>query len=345
MENAEKKIVRIIVTGGTAERRLAVQEAANEYLSRGYTIFMVPNSMEELERAGVTPEALRSPAAFVSACLDLQLANEYVFFRAAAMAEEDRILIICDGGTMDSTALLSSEERLKLLEQLGVSLTSLRDGGDAVFFVGSPAAQDGLCILDAWAGHPHLRIIDAEGPGAARERLIAETDSVIGEPEPLEIERRFLIDYPDMDWLASQSGCAAVEIEQAYLSDPDGEDVRLRKRGAEGGYIYYETIKRGEGATRSEVERRISEAEYTARIREAGSGVRWIRKTRYCLVYQGQYLEIDVYPFWNDQAVVEAELLREDAEVALPPEIRVREEITGNPEYSNYALSRPDESR
>ena len=30
-----------------------------------------------------------------------------------------------------------------------------------------------------------------------------------------------------------------------------------------------------------------------------------IRKTRYCLTYESQYFEIDIYPFWNDKAIVE----------------------------------------
>lgn len=344
MDKTDKKVERIVVTGGTAERRHAVQESAKAYLAKGYTIFMIPNSMEVLERSGVTPEVLQSPEAFVSACLDLQMAQEYVISRAAALAQTDRILILSDGGTMDCAALISGEAWQALVAQLGASETALRDSTDAVFFVGSPAAQEGTRILDAWAGHPHLRIIDTMSPESTKDRLIAEIGAAIGHPEPLEIERRFLIKYPDIAWLQAQPGCKAVEIEQAYLENPDGDAIRLRKRGAKDGYIYFETIKRGQGARRSEVERRITAEEYEQRLAGDGSAVRWIRKTRYCLIYEGQYLEIDVYPFWKDQAVLEAELLHESEPVEIPAEISVIEEVTGNPEYSNYALSRPLEA-
>ena len=33
------------------------------------------------------------------------------------------------------------------------------------------------------------------------------------------------------------------------------------------------------------------------------------QKSRYCLTYEGQYFEIDLYPFWKDNAI--AELLTE----------------------------------
>ncbi|MBQ5641089.1 MAG: hypothetical protein IIV05_04695, partial [Ruminococcus sp.] len=53
-----------------------------------------------------------------------------------------------------------------------------------------------------------------------------------------------------------------------------------------------------------------------------------VRKTRYCLTYQNQYFEIDVYPFWKDRAIVELEISDENAEIIFPEQIKVIREVT-----------------
>jgi CYTH domain-containing protein len=72
---------------------------------------------------------------------------------------------------------------------------------------------------------------------------------------------------------------------------------------------------------------------------QANPRSREITKSRYCLTYAGQYLEIDVYPCWNDQAIVEIELTSEHAEVELPEQLHVIREITGDPQYRNASIA------
>ena len=64
-----------------------------------------------------------------------------------------------------------------------------------------------------------------------------------------------------------------------------------------------------------------------------------IRKTRYCLTYENQYFEIDVYPFWNDKAIVEIELSDENTEVVFPEQIKVIKEVTDDEAYKNASLA------
>ena len=61
-----------------------------------------------------------------------------------------------------------------------------------------------------------------------------------------------------------------------------------------------------------------------------------IRKTRYCLSENGQYFEIDLYPFWKDQAIVEIELLQ----IQLPGFLHVIKEVTDDDSYKNASLAR-----
>ena len=65
-----------------------------------------------------------------------------------------------------------------------------------------------------------------------------------------------------------------------------------------------------------------------------------IIKTRYCLVYENQYFEIDVYPFWNDKAIMEIELRDENQEITMPNSIRVIKEVTDDDEYKNSSLAK-----
>jgi len=64
-----------------------------------------------------------------------------------------------------------------------------------------------------------------------------------------------------------------------------------------------------------------------------------IRKTRYCLIYQNQYFEIDIYPSWNDKAIVEIELNNEKQEIKFPQELKIIKEVTNDNNYKNISLA------
>ena len=73
---------------------------------------------------------------------------------------------------------------------------------------------------------------------------------------------------------------------------------------------------------------------------EADTTKRQIRKTRYCLTYNNRYFEIDIYPFWQDKAIVEIELADENAEIRFPKQIKVIKEVTEDDSYKNASLAR-----
>ena len=72
---------------------------------------------------------------------------------------------------------------------------------------------------------------------------------------------------------------------------------------------------------------------------EADTTKRQIRKTRYCLTYDNQYFEIDIYPFWTDKAIAEIELSDEDAVIVFPKQIKVIKEVTDDDSYKNASLA------
>ena len=65
-----------------------------------------------------------------------------------------------------------------------------------------------------------------------------------------------------------------------------------------------------------------------------------IRKDRYCLADGNQYFEIDSYPFWNDQAILEIELSDPEEEIRFPKMLKVIREVTEDEAYKNASLAK-----
>ena len=155
-----------------------------------------------------------------------------------------------------------------------------------------------------------------------------------------EIERKFLIAYPDIGKLESIHCCQKVEIIQTYLKSEKNEEIRVRQREANGHCVYFKTIKKSvSGIKRIEIENQVSKDEYLSLLQDADASKRPICKTRYCLTYENQCFEIDVYPFWNDKAIMEIELRDENDVIKFPSDIKIIKEVTDDPSYKNSALA------
>lgn len=155
-----------------------------------------------------------------------------------------------------------------------------------------------------------------------------------------EIERKFLIRRPAAAWL--EANCEGSDIIQTYLkTEATGHSDRVRRREGKDGVVYTHTVKRRiSDLRREEQEREISEREYLALLQRADPERRSIEKRRYVLAYEGKDFEIDVYPFWQDRAVMEIELADEAEAVKLPPEIEIIKEVTQDRRYTNAALAK-----
>ena len=159
-----------------------------------------------------------------------------------------------------------------------------------------------------------------------------------------EIERKYLIAMPDPEFLAQNA--VPSRIEQTYLLPGEpGVTARVRKRGSDGAWTYTHTQKiRISDLRRIEDEQEIDEVRYRELLRQADPERNVICKTRWVLPWRGQEFEIDIFPFWDDRALMEIELRGEDQAVELPPQIRVLREVTGQEAYRNSSLAmRPPE--
>ena len=159
---------------------------------------------------------------------------------------------------------------------------------------------------------------------------------------PLEIERKFLIAYPDLDALRAMPGYRVMHISQTYLA-ADGDFIGGRiRRIEEGGRVsYVYTYKqRLSDMTRHEFERELSADEYAAMLRYKLDGTITIEKDRHIFDYAGLVYELDVYSFWDDRATLEAEVDREDREIPIPPCVTLIKEVTSDRRYNNSRLAR-----
>ena len=359
------EITKIVITGGPcAGKTTAMSWIQSNFVKMGYTVLFVPETATELITGGVAPWTCGSNVAYQKCQMKLQLEKEKIFAQGAATMPVQKVLIVCDRGALDNKAYMTDLDFHCVLESLGCNEVELRDNYDAVFHlvtaakgaekfyttannaartetVEQAAALDDKLIA-AWTGHPHLRIIDnATDFEDKLKRLIAEISSFLGEPEPLEIERKFLIEYPDITELEKLPNCQRVEIIQTYLTAPEGEESRVRQRGIDGNYVYFQTTKKKvTDLKRVEVERRLSKDEYLRLLMDADPNCRPIRKTRYCLTSENQYFEIDVYPFWQDKAIMEIELPNETAQIRFPKQVKVIKEVTDDDSYKNASIAR-----
>ncbi|MBR5095410.1 MAG: AAA family ATPase [Oscillospiraceae bacterium] len=357
------KITKIVITGGpSAGKTTAMSWIQNAFTKLGYTVLFVPETATEFITGGVAPWTCGTNLDYQKVQMRLQLEKERLFEQAARTMHAEKILIVCDRGTIDNRAYMNDEEFAAVLADCGKTERELLLGYDAVFhlvtaakgaeefytYANNAARYESVSqavvmddrLIAAWKGHPHHTVIDNSVELREKlKKLLAAIRAFLGEPDPYEIERKFLVAYPDLEALERIPGCRRVEIEQAYLPTTNEERLRVRKWVESGQAIYYKTRRRRVNGQKIEVEERLTQRAYLELLKEAGSELRLLRKVRYSLSHDGQLFQLDLYPFWQDKAVAKIELNEDDAQVKLPPELALVREVTGEREYKDYELA------
>lgn len=367
-ERSDKRIVTAVLTGGPcAGKSTAISWIMADMQRKGWKVIFVPEVATELINAGITGTTCGSGATFQAAVFNMQAAKEEQYIAMAKSLSAPKVLIVFDRGLMDGKAFISNVEFQSILRQAGLTEVQARDRYDAVFHLVTAAkgarehyttannaarsetpeqaaSQDDR-IIEAWTGHPHLRIIGNEGSFETKMKaLLAEVANIVGTPGPTQLQRKFLIEMPDLTALKNNPNCTHIEISQTYLVSDKDHETRVRQRGSNGDYLYTKTVKalqEDEAQVRHIVhEHRLTESEYLVELMDADPSLSPIRKDRYCLCENERCLQVDVFPFWNDRALLEYPLAHEDAPVIIPKQFKVIEEVTANPAYRNHELAR-----
>ena len=363
---SKQSITRIVITGGPcAGKTTAMSWIQNAFTRKGFQVLFVDETATQLSSGGAPWKLTTDNKEYQYRVTQLMLAKEEAFTEIAKTFSADKILIVCDRGALDNRAYMNEEEFRYVLRKLNTSEIELRDHYDAVFHLVTAAkgaeqfytltnnaaryetieeaVRSDDSLIAAWTGHPHLRIIDNHYDFNGKMlALIREISSFLGEPKPLETRRKYLIAFPDIHRLEHLPNCEKVEILQAYLkSEIPGEMIRIRQRGRGGNYLYYKTRKRTiEGMKRIETEERLTHHEFLDLLMQADPEYRPIRKQRFCLSENGLYYNIDIYPHWTDQALMEIELYSVEDDVVFPEGIRIIREVSGEEEFTNPYIAR-----
>lgn len=361
-----KEIKRIVLTGGPCAGKTTALVRITEYFSnRGYKVFTIPEVPTLYSLGGwsyLTPnrdlyyEGER-------AILETQLALEDSFMRLAETCQKP-VLIVCDRGTLDISAYISPEMWNDITEKAGTDTNALRNRYDAVLHLVSAADgaeqyyttatnaaryeqmnEEGLRIareldkkvIKAWTGHPHLRVINNNDDFNAKlNRVLKEIAHVIGVPQPIEEERKYMVEIS-----GELPECTESIITQTYLVGDPGVEIRLRRREWAGKFVNILTTKTKVSQTEELVtERQIANNLYESMLQQADPYRHTIHKLRKSFIWKGQYFELDSYRGALDGLIIlETKGICCHEDVKFPPFLRVIKDITGNKDYYNYTLA------
>ncbi len=365
-EDMSKRIIRIVLTGGPAAGKTTlISRILKEFKQEdGWRVITIPETATELISGfGIKPFGnCMSMLKFQDFVIADQIHKEKLALWAAEVVPEKDVLVIYDRALMDDKAYISDEEFAATLAGFDgrtektvlagydavLHLVTCAKGAEFAYDLGNEARTESIeyaremddRTLRAWSGHPNLRIIDnAINFEDKINRAIREIYRIVGQPEPMVRKRKYLISMPDMENLAERYAAVPIDMVQTYLcmTNPCIERrVRRQKHGGEYMYFYTEKHIRPDG-TKWDTEKPITEKDYNRYLLEADPELQSVDKTKYRFVYDSCRFEIDVYPFSADKAVMFR--YSENDEAAIPPEIRVIREVTGDPDYKNKQLA------
>jgi CYTH domain-containing protein/thymidylate kinase len=361
------EIKKIVLTGGPCAGKTTALVKITEYFSGfGYKVFNVPEVPTIYSTAGWNYLTPNRDLYYQGerAILETQLALEDSFMRLAEVCQKP-VLIVCDRGTMDISAYIKPDEWREITAMAGTNPNELLERYDAVLHLVSAADgaeqyyttatnatryeqanEEGLRlareldkkVINAWTGHPHLRVINNHDDFEAKlNRVLTEISKVVGLPQPAQEERIFRVritgEIPE---------CSESMITQTYLVAEPGCEIRLRRREWSGGkvVIVHRSKNRLSGTEVIETERKVDNNLYEQMLQQADPYRSTIKKRRQSFIWKGQFFEIDTFlePI-SDLVMLETKGVAAQEPVNFPPCIEVLEDVTGNPRYLNYNIA------
>lgn len=184
--------------------------------------------------------------------LDLSLALSFVTEVSQDYNQSHRILCTnTKQGTMDTAAYMTAENFDVLLDDYNWNVVDLRDkrydavihlvtaaiGAEKFYTTENNAARSedlsqardlDFKVLNAWVGHPHIRIVDnSTGFSQKINRVEEVICQVVGAPRPTKGERKFILsgDSTISGEVATSAGIKVETfiVEQTYLTKTDSQ--------------------------------------------------------------------------------------------------------------------------
>ena len=362
----EKRIIKIVLTGGPAAGKTTlISRILKEFKQDdGWRVITIPETATDLISGfGIKPFGnCMSMLEFQDFVVADQLHKEKLALDAAQIVPEQNVLVVYDRALLDDKAYITDAEFEWVIGKFGLSteavltkydavihLVTCAKGAEFAYNLGNSARTESLDhavemddkTLRAWSAHPNLKIIDNAVDFEKKiQRALREIYRIVGEPEPLDRKRKYLITMPDMNRLVVNYGAVPFEMVQHYLveTNPTIERrIRRQKNGSD--YLYFYTEKHTmPDNTKWDTERPISKKDYERYLLEAEPALSEVHKVKYRFSYGHGHFEIDIYPFSKEKAVMFC--YSDSEELAFPPEIEVVKEVTGDRAYKNKNLAK-----
>lgn len=366
------KIFRVAVTGGPCGGKSSSLSFLSQKLSDyGFEVYVLKEGLTHLIEHGmrlkqaVAAQRWDEVLDYKEVILGWQLDNEKWMGRSIEIAGgKNPAVILSDRGLSDIRAYLApgedgDKQYRELLKQFGLDPMTARDRYSGAIHMVTPAdgaeefytlannevrmeTLEQARVLDkrtqeAWLGHQHLKVIDNSTDFSGKlHRALQATCRFLGIPQPLEVERKFLVTWPKALAVPHQ----VVRIEQMYLPEENGMEVRIRRRSQGHDAMYYLTRKRTiKPGVRIETEELISLRQFLALKANVDPTRGTIVKDRVCFLYEKQYCELDLFHNPPNLALLEVELTEEQEEVKLPDFLAIEREVTDDPAFKNHALA------
>eukprot|EP01015_Nassula_variabilis_P029835 TRINITY_DN6472_c0_g1_i2.p1 TRINITY_DN6472_c0_g1~~TRINITY_DN6472_c0_g1_i2.p1 ORF type:complete len:245 (+),score=51.05 TRINITY_DN6472_c0_g1_i2:66-800(+) len=209
-----------------------------------------------------------------------------------------------------------------ILDEQGWSAVNLRDKRyDAVlhmvtaaegapeFYLSESGFQSGEDILEdavnqdkktinAWLGHPHLKIIDNSEKGFDKKmiRCLQTILKFIGLPVNHQTFKKYLVENDFQ--IPAELKQENFTVEEIFLKheDPRGQN-KIRRRGQYGSYTYVQSIRQPEKVSgqRVDVKRQITAGEYMALYQQRDQRFKPVYKKRTSFIWENETYVVDVF--------------------------------------------------
>ena len=370
MEENKVDIKKLVVDGPPCSGKSTIMAKLIEHFGgMGFPVVTVPEAATELISNGITPDSFYDKNLFQKYLIEKILQNEAFFsntIKRTINCYDRPGLVFCDRGLLTGSAYCDKAIFASILAQTYKKHEYILSQYDGVLHmriapeeyytrannVARSEDYPTACMLDnktldAWKGHHNLMIIGNNYRDGFDGKINAALQAVarlLGVPEPLIIERKFVISEDKNGSILSflNSGkTVSAEIVQHYLVD-DCESIRAWTCG--NATIYFHRKKNNKPvAERFCTEKIITRNKYNDFLSRIDPGCAPIEKTRYYFVYEDQYFRLDVFKHSRILYLLEAQLTTSlPNEVMLPDFVSSANfrEVTDDPQYYNYNIAK-----
>ncbi|CAD5229505.1 unnamed protein product [Bursaphelenchus okinawaensis] len=370
----------VLTGGPCGGKTTGQERLATFFENAGWKVFTVPETATVLLGGGVKFAELNDSQSFVfqKDLLSTLLRIEQVFFNQATLVKDRNVLIICDRGAMDPSAYMPAEGWNKILNELGLSQFELRenrynqivhmvtaaDGAENYYTLANNAARsEGIkqaleqdrVTRNAWVGHPYVDIVDNSGVKKFDDKIL-KLISVVCDRVGLDYQDRLAKNSRKRKWLVKafdESRFPRYEefdVTHDYLlADKPNIQVRIRTRCQNGRSTYTITTRQFLEPAPVETRMQITEREYQRYLTMKDTSRATLHKKRRCFNFGSQYFHMDIYvnplpPACNGSPLIILETYTikppGSPEPELPDFLEVEREITKDPNFSMYELSK-----